>query len=177
MIVIYWVHITFIKINVLLYSGIQDVIISVIIFILINKFIMKNFLNNTEKILIPIILFQLGYNLIISIPTIIDRSLSFYLLEKINKINGINKNDVEGLIRNEYLKEMRVAEMRITEQINSGTLELKNNCIKLTKTGKNVTDISSFIRKNFLPKKRLIGSEYSENLPKDFTGSSEKGCE
>jgi hypothetical protein len=72
---------------------------------------MKNYLNNNEKFLIIIILLQLGYNLIISVPTIIDRSLSFYLLEKINEIN---KNDVEGLIINEYLKKMRVAEMRIT---------------------------------------------------------------
>jgi len=111
LITIYWIHITFIKVNVLLYSGIQDVIISLIIFILINKFLMKNYLNNNEKFLIIIILLQLGYNLIISVPTIIDRSLSFYLLEKINEIN---KNDVEGLIINEYLKKMRVAEMRIT---------------------------------------------------------------
>ncbi len=60
--------------------------------------------------------------------------------------------------------EYKLVEMRLTEQLRSGTIEMLDDCIVLTKRGYLVTKFSSFFRRNFLANKRLILDEYSDQL-------------
>lgn len=165
LIAIYWIHITFIKVDVLLYSAIQDVLIATIIFMLFMVIQKKIIVFNLFELLLSSIVFLLvGYILAISIPTIIDRSLSFYLLEKIKQNNGLREESLKSLIQQDYINELKVPEMRITEQLESGTILIKNGCITLTNKGEKISSFSIFFKKYFLPKMRLIKESYSDEL-------------
>lgn len=153
LITVYWLHMKYMKVDVILYSALQDVLISLILFGFLQETLIKKYLNKSEKILILIIQLQLGVMLAISIPTIIDRSLSFYLLEKIQALDGIKKNQIENLIKNEYIHEFQVPETRINEQLSSKTVMELDGCIRLTSRGEKITKFSLFIRNQFLQAK------------------------
>jgi len=85
----YWTHITYLKVDVLLYSAIADSLLAttttVILLLVWSK---SKIFTLLEKLQLIIIWLLCGYILAISIPTLIDRSLSFYILEKIQQRGG-----------------------------------------------------------------------------------------
>jgi hypothetical protein len=175
---VYSIHINFFRVDVLLYSAIFDAIIALFILGLI-ALVKKNelkILNHFELFLTLIICIQIGYIYAISIPTVIDRSLSFYLLEKIYVYKGIKEENLREVISNEYMSEFKVPEMRITEQINSGTIFISNGCIELTKKGEMIAKFSSFYRKKFLPKKRLVMNSYTETFASKYSVDKKNTC-
>lgn len=98
-------------------------------------------------------------------PTVIDRSLSIYLLEEVLDNGGkVKKEALEEIIRNDYLFEHQVAKIRMTEQLKSGTIELHGNCIVITKWGELIVHLSRKFREHFLPNKRLLGENYTNEL-------------
>ena len=167
---IYYLHIKFFLVNVVFYSAILDGILATAIssiFLWRLKFFI--IFNMFEKIQMLIIWIFFSFIFAIAIPTVIDRSLSFYILEKLNQRGGsISLNSFDDIIVNEYMKEHRLIDIRITEQVNSGTIILKNNCVILTNRGKKIVQFSLYFRQNFLPKKRLIMGEYSDDLTNPF---------
>jgi len=171
--IVYLIHINFFRTDVILYSALLDSIISIIIFAVIfflSKY--SNNFNNFETSQIFIILILIGYSVSISLPTIIDRSLSFYILEKIETYNGSVKiSSLRDIIINDYIDEYKLVEVRITEQVSSGTIEELDGCIYLTNKGKFIASLSSFFRKNLLAKKRLLLNEYTDDLTDPLKGS------
>jgi len=164
--IVYLVHINFFKVDVILYSAIFDFLLSLAIFAVIfylTKF--SDYYNNFEISQILIIFLLIGYSISISLPTVVDRSLSFYILEKISAHNGSIKTSVmRDIFVNDYINEYKLVEVRITEQVASGTIELKDGCINLTDKGKLIVGFSSYFRKNFLAKERLLLNEYTDVL-------------
>jgi hypothetical protein len=163
---IYLVHINFFRVNVIFYSALLDSFIALIIFVVcfVSTRVFKKF-SNSESCMLFLILLLVGYSFSISLPTVIDRSLSFYFLEKIKQHDGaINRNAMSEIFINDYMIEYKLVEMRLTEQLRSGTIEMLDDCIVLTKRGYLVTKFSSFFRRNFLANKRLILDEYSDQL-------------
>jgi len=79
----------------------------------------------------------------------------------------------EEVFIKEYIKEHRLVDIRLTEQQQSGTIEIENGCVKLTKRGEMLSTFSRFFRKNFLPKNRLIMSSYSDDLTDPFRYDNE----
>ena len=161
----YWVYVNFFQVNVVLFSSILSVFFAVIpisIYLFIFPF---DTFNIFEKILILTIFILYGYAIAISLPTVIDRSLSFYLLEKIyQRGGGIEKNAFERIFKNEYVLEHRLMDIRITEQLESGTVIIEDNCVLLTNKGQNIVHFSQFFRRNFLPNSRLIMGVYTADL-------------
>jgi len=110
-----------------------------------------------------------GYALAISMPTVIDRSLSFYILEKIQQRGGgIRQDAFEWVFTQEYMKEHRLVDVRLTEQLESGTIDIKNGCVLLTEKGRRIANFSRYYRRNWLPKKRLLMGNYSDDLTNPF---------
>tara|TARA_B100000965_G_C19480968_1_gene708495 strand:+ start:483 stop:1097 length:615 start_codon:yes stop_codon:yes gene_type:complete len=162
---VYFVHINFFEVKVILYSAILDSFIALFIFFAFSFFYKSIIINSFEFILIMIICILFGYSFSISLPTVIDRSLSFYFLEKIEQHNGaINKTSMKDIFINDYIDEYKLIEVRITEQLESGTIQIDDSCIYLTRRGYMVAKFSNFFRKNFLAKNRLILEEYSDQL-------------
>jgi hypothetical protein len=101
--------------------------------------------------------------------------LSFYILEKLHQRGGaINLSSFDDIIKNEYMVEHRLVDVRITEQENSGTINIKDGCVRLTNRGEKIVKFSLFFRKNFLPKKRLIMGKYTDELTDPFRSSKKE---
>ncbi|MEH6515306.1 MAG: hypothetical protein V7742_01395 [Halioglobus sp.] len=167
---IYVVHVTFFPVNVVLYSalfdGILAVTISTTIFICCPYF---GLFNSFERTLVCLIWLLTAYAAAISVPTVIDRSLSFYILEKLDQRGGgILQSKLELVFTNEYVKEHRLVDIRLTEQLRSGTIVIENGCVKLTPWGRNLSKFSRFFRKHLLPEQRLIMGDYSDSLTDPF---------
>lgn len=107
-------------------------------------------------------------------PTVIDRSLSLYIVQKIDQRGGhVAEGALEDIFTKEYLPEFRLMDVRVTEQITSGTVERQGNCLVLTSRGEQLSSFVALYRSVFLPKKRNLRGEISGALIDPFTQSTE----
>lgn len=166
---IYYLHAMYFQVNVVFYSALLDAVLATISIIPIIKYF-NNFsiYNFFEKIQLVAICMLIGYAFAITIPTLIDRSLSFYILEKIEQRGGIQLSKFEEVFTIEYSKEHRLVDVRLTEQYESGTIIIENGCVKLTERGRKLAAFSVFFRKNILPKYRLLSGKYTDALTIPF---------
>ena len=165
LIIIYAIYINQFNVNVLLYSSLFCVLISLAIASIFLFSIKVKYINFFEKILILIICALTGYSLVLSLPTVIDRSLSFYILEKLDQRGGgIKVDKMDIVFTKEYLKEHRLIDIRLTEQLKTKTVIIDKNCLRLTSKGKKVVLFSTIFRQYFLPKQRLIRDKYTDEL-------------
>ena len=170
---IYLCHIHFFTVDVVFYAALLDaviaVIISALIFIFGRRF--RNF-SRFEKSQLVLIWVLMGYAIAISGPTVIDRSLSFYLLEKLQQRGGgIQQSRFNDIFTGEYIREHRLIDVRLTEQLQSGTIIIKNDCVLLTPKGDMLARFGRFFRGNLLPKKRLLMGSYTDQLTDPFRRS------
>lgn len=168
--VFYIVHLKFFRVDVVFYSSIFDGILAALVTIFIVAISSYfNLYNSFEKLQLFVIWILAGYAFAISVPTVIDRSLSFYILEKIQQRGGgILESGFEEVFTQEYVKEHRLVDVRLTEQLSSGTVIIENGCVKLTEKGKSLAKFSRFFRKNLLPKERLLMGKYTDDLTDPF---------
>lgn len=125
-----------------------------------------------EKGLLVVIFGLTGYIFAISVPTVIDRSLSFYILEKLQQRGGgIRLDRFDYIFTNEYMREHRLVDVRLTEQAQSGTIVIRGNCVLLTRRGDRLATFGRFFRKNMLPRQRLLRGEYTDQLTDPFRRS------
>lgn len=168
----YYIHIRFFTVNVVFYAAIADGVIAALLTGLILS--ASRTFNGFEKLLLLVIWLLSGYCFAISVPTVIDRSLSFYLLEKIQQRGGgIQQSRFADVFTQEYLKEHRLVDVRLTEQLESGTIEIHNGCVKLTEKGQQLAAASRYFRQHFLPKQRLLMGQYSSDLTDPFRQSAD----
>lgn len=173
---IYFIHVYYFKVSVVFYSAILDAVIAAIVTLGLSRFI-KWFcvFSAFETIQFLCIWLLLGYSFAISVPTVIDRSLSFYILEKLQQRGGGIKLDAfDQVFTQEYLKEHRLVDVRLTEQQQSGTVIIENGCVKLTPWGQTLATSSRYFRNHFLPKQRLLMGKYSDDLTDPFKNSANK---
>jgi hypothetical protein len=130
-------------------------------------------LSHFDRTMLVIVWVLGSYIFAISIPTVLDRSLSLYILEKLQQRGGGIKHEAfEQIFTKEYVIEHRLIDVRLTEQLESGTILIDNDCVKLTAFGGWVATTSRYLRKNFLPKERLLMGTYSDDLTDPFRGSN-----
>lgn len=167
----YYLHIRYFTVNVVFYAAIADgVIAAVVTGLLIAG---SGSFNGFEKLQLVVIWLLAGYCFAISVPTVIDRSLSFYILEKLQQRGGgILHDRFADVFTKEYLKEHRLVDVRLTEQQASGTIVIQNGCVKLTPKGQQLAGASRYFRQHFLPKQRLLMGEYSSDLTDPFRNSA-----
>ena len=170
----YVIHVKFFRVNVVFYSSIADGVIATVLTIaIVSRIRWLDEFSTFEKTLLACIWLLLGYGFAISVPTVIDRSLSFYTLEKLQQRGGgIKLSAFEGVYAKEYMKEHRLVDVRLTEQQQSGTIVIQDGCVKLTPWGDKLATASRFFRANFLPKERLLMGEYSSDLTNPFRTSA-----
>jgi len=153
--VLFKLHISFIDIQVVLYASLIDVLIASITlscFIFLTKFSIINLFNTFEKIMIILVFILFGYIFSFSFPALIDRSLSFYILEKLDETPlGIKYDRFDDLFIRDFSRKYHMIDVRLTEQLNSGTISIKDDCVSLTDKGKIVAGFSRFFRKYLLP--------------------------
>lgn len=173
LLIIYVLHVRYVPVNVVFYSAMFDGVLATGLTLLLLAALrwLRSF-SRFEIAQMVCIWLLLGYSFAISVPTVIDRSLSFYILEKLQQRGGGIKLDAfDQLFTQEYVKEHRLMDVRLTEQQQSGTIVIRNGCVVLTDWGQTIATTSRFFRNNFLPKQRLLMGEYSDDLTDPFRNS------
>jgi len=170
----YWFHVHHLRVNVVFYAAIFDGVLAAIVTGLMLYFLPAfNAFNFFEKSQMVVIWLLAAYAVAISLPTVIDRSLSFYILEKLHQRGGgIQQANFEQVFTREYVREHRLVDVRLTEQLASGTIKLENGCVKLTDKGERLARFSRYFRQNWLPKERLLMGRYSDDLIDPFRQST-----
>ena len=173
---IYVLHVRYVPVNVVFYSAILDAVLATILAItLVATVRWFKVFTRFETLQLCCIWLLLGYSFAISVPTVIDRSLSFYILEKLQQRGGgIKLSAFDDVFTQEYVKEHRLVDVRLTEQQQSGTVETKDGCVKLTAWGQTIASSSRYFRAHFLPKQRLLMGKYSDDLTDPFRNSIER---
>lgn len=171
---IYVIHSLYLRVNVVFYSAILDGVIATsvggVLLLVLPWF---KVLGPIEKLQLAVIWLLLGYGYAISVPTVLDRSLSFYILEKLDQRGGgIREDAFEDVFTKEYVKEHHLVAVRLTEQLESGTITISNGCVLLTEKGRKLAHISRFFRNTLLPKHRLLMGKYSDDLTDPFRNST-----
>jgi hypothetical protein len=176
LLVIYVLHVRYVPVNVVFYSAILDAVLATILAAnLIATVRWFRVFTRFETLQLCCIWLLLGYSFAISVPTVIDRSLSFYILEKLQQRGGGIKLDAfDQVFTQEYVKEHRLVDVRLTEQQQSGTVEIKDGCVKLTAWGQTIASSSRYFRAHFLPKQRLLMGKYSDDLTDPFRNSVDR---
>jgi len=175
LVVCYYVHIHFFKVNVVLYAAVADGVIATLICgVLLFALPYFSILGHFEKFLLLVVWIISGYACAISVPALLDRSLSFYILEKLQQRGGgIRQDSFPQVFTQEYLKEHRLVDVRLTEQLESGTVVIHNGCVILTKRGEQLASFGRYFRTHLLPKQRLLMGRYSDDLTDPFRHSSQ----
>jgi hypothetical protein len=175
LLVIYWLHVSYFKVDVVFYAAIFDGFLAAFVAgCLMWALPFFKPLGEFEKFLLVVLWLMTGYGWAISVPTVIDRSLSFYILEKIQQRGGgIRQDAFERIFVEEYLKEHRLVDVRLTEQMESGTIFIEDGCVLLTPKGELIARFSREFRQNWLPKQRLLLGQYSDALTDPFRDSTE----
>lgn len=174
LLVIYVIHALYFRVDVVFYAAIQDACIAAVITLSITLLIpfLRRQLSSFEHTLLFVIWLLGGYAFAISGPAVLDRSLSVYIVEKlVQRGGGIQLDRIEDVFTKEYLVEHRLLDVRLTEQAESGTIEIVDGCVLVTDRGRRVASISRFLRTNFLAKNRLLVGEYSDDLTDPFRNS------
>lgn len=171
---IYLVHARWFPVAVVLYSAILDAILAAAIMAVFLWLFARRTFTGLEKVLLVAVWLLGGYAFAVTGPTVLDRSLSFYILEKLQQRGGGVREDALGVIfTTEYLPEFRLVDVRLTEQIESGTVVVEDGCVKLTPHGQQLASLSRFLRTHFLPKQRLLAGAYTDALVDPFAASPE----
>lgn len=173
-------HFRFLPVGVVLYDTVLDAIATGVLFLALVVVLRRRLpLNGLETTLSVLLGLALAGGYAISVPTVIDRSLSMYILEKLAQRGGAIRQDAfEGIFVNEYMKEHRLVDIRLTEQMESGTIAIRNGCVVLTERGQRIAGITRFYRTNLLPKRRKIMGAYTDDLTDPFRNSApaDYGC-
>jgi hypothetical protein len=171
---IYLAHARWFPVGVVFYSALLDAVLAAAIMAAILWLFARRTFTGLEKVLLVAVWLLGGYAFAVTGPTVLDRSLSFYILEKLQQRGGGIREDAIGdVFVTEYMPEFRLIDVRLTEQVESGTVVIVDGCVKLTPHGERLASLSRFIRTHFLPKHRLLAGEYTDALVDPFANSPE----
>ncbi|MBF7728991.1 hypothetical protein [Pseudomonas sp. N040] len=170
LVVIYWLHMRYLRVDVVFYAALVDVlsagILAAVVLLTFRRFAL---FSGFEKAQLVLVWLLAGYALAISLPTVIDRSLSFYILEKLQQRGGgIRQDRFEEVFTREYVREHHLVEVRLTEQRASGTIRIDNGCVTLTTQGDRLAHWSRWFRLHLLPRNRLLLERYGDDLVDPF---------
>lgn len=173
LLLVYAVHVSFFAVDVIFYAAIFDAVLASVVSTALIQLSWFRLLNRLEKAQLVLIWLLAGYAFAISVPTVIDRSLSVYLLEKLQQRGGgIKESSFPELFSQEYMVEHRLVDVRLTEQLASGTVHIRNGCVMLTDKGRLIARITRYFRRHWLPSRRLLSGSYRDDLTDPFRSSS-----
>jgi hypothetical protein len=171
-----WVFtVNFLKVDVVFYSALWTAVIALALqaALVLATPLLRGF-SGLEKFQQLASCVLIGYIMAISVPTVIDRSLSFYILEKLQQRGGgIQLAKFNYIFTSEYMREHRLVDIRLTEQTESGTIRIDGGCVRLTPKGERIASFGRFFRQNLLPKQRLLMGEYTDQLTNPFRRSDQ----
>lgn len=173
LVAIYALHVRLFRVDVVFYAAITDAVLAALLVGAgLGALRVLDPLTRFERAQLVVIWLVTGYALAISVPTVIDRSLSFYLLEKLQQRGGgILQDRFHEVFVEEYVREHRLVDVRLTEQLESGTIVIADGCVLLTPRGERIARFGRYFRTHWLPRERLLMGDYSDDLTDPFRHS------
>lgn len=149
-------HFRLLSVTVVLYAALFDAVLAALVLGMTLALRQeKPSVTRAETVLALCVGFLLAVIYSIMVPTLLDRSLSVYILDRLHRDgNGIKEAIFTDLIAQDYFTERGVLDARLTEQLESGTIVIEHGCIRLTSRGKLIARFSQFYREALLPKHR-----------------------
>lgn len=170
---VYVAHARLLRVDVVFYAALADAFVAALLMLAVVRLRWFGVLDAFDRAQLLAIWLLLGYAFAISVPTVIDRSLSFYFLEKVQQRGGsMRLANFEEVFTRDYAREHRLVDVRLTEQVASGTLRVDGGCVSLTPRGERLANFSRFFRRHFLPRQRLLMGEYTDRLTDPFLGGA-----
>jgi hypothetical protein len=168
-----FVHFRFLPVRVVAYDALLDVVVASVLAVLAYLPLRRRLATNGLESLLFLAVGALGATLFaIMVPTVIDRSLSVYILEKLDQRGGgIREAAFEEILIREFFPEHQLVAIRLTEQLNSGTITIEDGCVRLTPRGERVARWTRFYRTTLLPRRREIMGRFSDDLTDPFRNS------
>ena len=168
--VVYAAHVRWFRVDVVLYSALLD---GALVFALAALLAWRGHgfapFNPFERVQLLLCWGLLAFLFAFAVPTVIDRSLSFYILEKLQQHGGaLSEDRFEDLFTRGYAREHHLVDVRLTEQVASGTVVIDGPCVRLTARGERLAGFSRWFRRNLLPRKRLLMGQYTDVLTDPF---------
>jgi hypothetical protein len=106
---------------------------------------------------ISIVIFILfSYSFHITIPSLLDRSISLFMIAVTEKKPGLQIEEFRYLFYKNFLIDNKAIEKRLDEQIVSGNMYLNNNSYYLTEKGRQIQSLNIFFVKTFNADDRYI---------------------
>ena len=176
LVAVYWAWMRYGRVDVVFYSAIGCAVVAAALMAL-PLYRARAFagFSALERLQLLAIWLLAGYAFAISVPTVIDRSLSFYLLEKLQQRGGgIREDAFADVFTKEYLPEHRLVDVRLTEQLQSGTIVIHDGCVELTARGQRLARFSRWFRAHWLPRQRLLMGQYTDDLTNPFRHEAAK---
>jgi hypothetical protein len=173
----YAAHVRWLPVDVVLYSALLDGAVALALAgILTWRWRALADFNSFERLQMLLCWGLLSVLFAFCVPALIDRSLSFYLLEKLQQHGGgLREDRFERLFTDSYVRDHHLIEVRLTEQLESGTVRVEGECVVLTARGQHLARFSRWFRRNLLPRKRLLMGRYTDVLVDPFkSGVREK---
>jgi small basic protein len=168
-----FVHFRYFRVRVVAYDALLDVALAAAL-VGVAWFVVRRHLATTafESVLFLTIGALLSAIYAIMVPTVIDRSLSVYILEKLDQRGGAIRADAfEDILVREFFPEHQLVAIRLTEQVNSGTVTLEDGCVRLTLRGRRIAYWTRFYRTTLLPRHREILGRFTDDLTDPFRRS------
>jgi hypothetical protein len=169
--VVHILHFRFVTVRVVLYDAIVDAVLAALIAAIFAGFWtrLRRGLNGVEVGLSLLSGFQCMVLFAVLVPTVIDRSLSMYVLEKLVQRGGAIREDAfDAILKQEYYHEHRVVDIRLTEQLNSGTILIEDGCVRITPRGERIAWLTRWYRTTLLPRQRDIRGQFVDDLTDPF---------
>lgn len=136
--------------KVLFYRGLKLLFLIAFLFFLIIFYVKKSSLINLSwETLISFLVVSFSLNLVFFVvfPVTFERSVTMFLLNKVNGNQGIGKRNLEKMLIEEYILKNKALEKRINEQTKINFLTIKNNQVFLTEKGLKFLNLSLFLKK------------------------------
>ncbi|MGE0733606.1 MAG: hypothetical protein AB7G15_08470 [Alphaproteobacteria bacterium] len=167
-------HFRFLPVRVVLYDALADAalaaLLTAVAVVSIRRW--RRAMSGFEAALALLLGLALGANFAIGIPTTVDRSLSIYILEKLAQHGGaVRENALPRIFAEDYLVEHKLVDIRLTEQLNSGTIRIENGCVTLTPRGRTIARLTRLYRTELLPRRRDVRGHLTDALTDPFRDS------
>lgn len=104
---------------------------------------------------------SLSFNIcfLVLLPVTVDRSISVFLLAQVAQHEGADAGQLQQLFVSRYVGDMRQIDRRITEQSESGNIEVVNGKVRLTARGRRFLSFSRTLAWLFHTDPRFVGLE------------------
>lgn len=140
--------------GILFYQGILTAFVTLIIFIIF--YLLKKIKIDYNLLIAS---FFICYSYLITIPALLDRSISLYFLTLLDKKGTLTLNEIDQYFINDFVYNKGSSKKRLDEQQFSGNIRLENELYKINDNGRRINKLNGFLSKIYKTDQKYLKVE------------------